>query len=74
MKMPIKSAQSYRTPMKVTEILLYENGDTFSVCPQCRRTLDRDYQRYCDRCGQCLDWSGLNKAKIIKWSKDYFGT
>lgn len=69
MKTTIKSAQSYRTPMKVTEVLLYENGDAFSVCPRCKITLERDYQSYCDRCGQCLDWKGFSNAKIVKWKK-----
>ena len=69
MKTTIKSAQSYRTPMKVTEVLLFENGDAFSVCPRCKITLEREYQRYCDRCGQCLEWKGFGNAKIVKWKK-----
>lgn len=69
MKTTIKSAQSYRTPMKVTEVLLFENGDAFSVCPRCKITLEREYQRYCDRCGQHLNWDDIYKAKICKWRK-----
>lgn len=67
MKTPVKSAQSYRTPMKVTEVLLLENGDAFSICPRCSITLDRDFQRYCDRCGQHLDWCDIDNARIREW-------
>jgi len=28
----------------------------FAVCPQCQSSLERDFQSYCDRCGQKLDW------------------
>lgn len=56
----------YRLPLAVTEYIVYH--DTFGgesvyyVCPRCEITLDREYQAYCDRCGQRLDWKGINKA------------
>ena len=41
----------YRLPMCVKE---FRRG--FPVCPRCKRTIEREYQAYCDRCGQCLKW------------------
>ena len=33
-------------------------GDSyFPVCPNCNCTLEREFQSYCDRCGQRLSWS-----------------
>lgn len=59
---------AFREPMPVTHIrcFRYLSGVTgFPVCPQCRRTMEREYQSYCDRCGQCLDWNNFSKATII---------
>ena len=59
---------AFRKPMPVTHIRCFHffHGLTgFPVCPQCGRTLEREYQPYCDRCGQCLDWKGFSKATII---------
>lgn len=59
---------AFREPMPVTHIrcFRYLSGVTgFPVCPQCGRTMEREYQSYCDRCGQCLDWSVFSKATII---------
>lgn len=59
------SAESFRLPMAVNEIHLHRNNMAFSVCPRCRITLDRDYQAYCDRCGQALNWKHFRKALIV---------
>jgi len=45
------SAAAYRISMKIQE-----RGGHGYLCPWCRVPLDRDYQSYCDRCGQHLDW------------------
>lgn len=62
---PMNHFQSYRFPLAVTEIFLFYNGDTFPVCPRCRITLEREYQSYCDRCGQRLDWRTYEQAHIV---------
>lgn len=49
-----KSA-SYRVNMDVTEKFLYKNY-SYPICPRCRTTLEREYQSFCDRCGQALSW------------------
>lgn len=67
MKISVADAVSYREPLAVTEILLLPNGDAFFVCPRCKITLERAYQSYCDRYGQCLDWDDFDNAKIVKW-------
>lgn len=60
----VKQAITFRTPMKVSEIRLFENGDSFPVCPRCNITVEREYQSFCDRCGQALSWRHFAKAVI----------
>lgn len=67
MTISAEEAVTYRIPLPVTEIMLFPNGDAFPICPRCRRTLDREYQNYCDRCGQFLDWKYFSRAKVIRW-------
>lgn len=59
------SSSSYRQAMKVKELMRFASDFGYFVCPRCRTTLERDFVAYCDRCGQCLDWSGYRKVKII---------
>lgn len=64
----IKQELAFRIPMKVTHVHCskYLGGLTvFPVCPQCGDTLEREYQGFCDRCGQLLDWSTFPNAAII---------
>ena len=51
-----EGAISYRTPMEVTRILKLKSGNLYPVCPRCKITVDREYMKFCDRCGQRLDW------------------
>ena len=46
---------AYRVPLPVTETRTFRDGD-YAVCPRCRLTLPREFVRFCDRCGQCLNW------------------
>lgn len=60
--------QHFRMTMPVKQIRVYRTKDSFTafpVCPQCGSTLEREYQSYCDRCGQCLDWSSFHKAAVL---------
>lgn len=68
----INEELSYRIPRRVRAILEMQNGDGFSICPKCRYTLEREYQSFCDRCGQKLDWDYFEKAKVIKWTPNYY--
>ena len=58
----------FRRPMPVTNIRCFFGtyGPTgFPVCPQCGRTIEREYQSYCDRCGQCLEWKSFSTATVL---------
>ncbi len=48
-------AEDYRRPMEVTDIVCYSQ-EAFAVCPRCKIALEREFQSYCDRCGQALNW------------------
>ena len=62
-------AISYRIPLAVPEVLRLLNGDCYSVCPRCDSLLDREYVRYCDRCGQHLTWARFDHAKVVNWPR-----
>lgn len=38
----------------------------YYVCPQCQITLEREYQAFCENCGQKLDWSHLHEVTVFK--------
>ena len=62
---PFHEELLYRTPMAVTEVCVLPASQlSFPVCPRCKRTFEREYQAYCDRCGQRLLWKGFHKAAI----------
>lgn len=52
----LEAALSYRFPMPVKETFFCKEGFEYPVCPRCKTTLEREYQSFCDRCGQALDW------------------
>lgn len=62
----------FRVPAPVTHIraLPCERGyTTYPICPRCGITFEREYQKYCDRCGQCLNWKDFSKAIIVLTDK-----
>lgn len=58
------SAESYRIAMRVTDVVQYKSGAQYAICPRCNLTLEREYQSYCDRCGQHLAWNSFSRAKV----------
>ena len=56
---------TYRLPKTVTAVRIYRDKNIFSVCPRCDVCIEREYQGYCHRCGQYLDWSKLDDAEEI---------
>ena len=63
-----KEASAYRIPMKVVAVRRYPSNPelfTYPLCPRCDLPMDREYQNYCEHCGQALSWSQLNKAEVV---------
>ncbi len=58
-------AESFRIPMTIKYVYRLKNGEMYPVCPRCHYLLDREYQRYCDYCGQALGWKGFSKVPIV---------
>lgn len=64
----IRRKITFREPLAVTHLLCTHcqyGLSAFPVCPRCGISMEREYQSYCDRCGQCLDWKDLSKATLI---------
>lgn len=54
--------------LPITEIrCLFLSGTLtgFPVCPHCGTSLEREFQAFCDRCGQLLDWHNYCNARLI---------
>lgn len=59
-------AVSYRIALPVTQIVRYSvNGSCCPLCPRCKISLDREYESFCDRCGQKLCWDRFDHAEIL---------
>lgn len=65
----IAEAISYRIPLPVTEIVEYTVDGGYPVCPRCHIPMEREYMRFCDRCGQRLNWSFLPLASVRRWGQ-----
>lgn len=59
-----RRAVSYRRPMPVRQVFRSRNGEAYPVCPRCCRSIDREFMRFCDRCGQRLGWRGFSCAEV----------
>ena len=65
---PDTEEKSYRTPMRIEALRAYRSGGNlfaYLVCPRCNFTMEREYQAFCDRCGQRLSWRGFRQAAIL---------
>ena len=56
---------TYRIPKRVKQICVYKEKLAFPKCPRCRTTLEFEYQLFCDRCGQRLNWRDFDDAEIV---------
>lgn len=57
---------SFRTPRHVVESVYFKQEKvSFSRCPRCAATLERDHMKYCDRCGQCLEWDSEDDVIVF---------
>ena len=65
---PRSEAESYRRPMSVTAVRRYPGCpemSSYPLCPRCVLPMQREYQAFCDRCGQALSWVGFSRAVLI---------
>ena len=60
---------TYRILIKVKKMSSYKWGADFPKCPRCGSAMEREYQLFCDRCGQRLNWSEFDDAEVkyIGW-------
>ena len=61
------TALSFRTPMQVLAVRQYPacpELSTYPLCPRCNLPMEREYQRYCDHCGQALSWKGFSHTAV----------
>ena len=61
-------ALTFRAPLRVSAVQGVKTSygiTTFPLCPRCLNTMEREFQSYCDRCGQALDWNNFDNAVII---------
>lgn len=58
-------AMSYRIPLQVTKVLQLSSGTAYPICPRCHGSLDREYKRFCDQCGQRLGWDMVEFTDVI---------
>lgn len=61
-----RSSLSFRRAMTVTQARLFPVDGAYPVCPRCGISLEREYQRFCDRCGQRLGWGEWGRARVIR--------
>ena len=61
---PVAEAVKYQFAL-ITEAVVYYDRSAYFRCPNCKATLERDFQLYCDRCGQKLTWPSFQKVKYI---------
>ena len=54
---------TFRLPMRVTVVYVYRNGYAFPCCPRCKSGMEYEYQFFCNRCGQRLNWRNFSHAR-----------
>lgn len=61
---------TFRTPKPVTKVRIFSDRNMYAVCPRCNISMEYEYQLYCNRCGQHLEWSKYDDAEeeFIGWN------
>lgn len=50
---------------EVTDFRYFGYADTgYAICPNCGYALEREYQKYCDQCGQLLGWKKFGRGEF----------
>lgn len=60
-----KEALAKQEPALVKTAVVFEKEGACFQCPHCKTTMEREYQQYCDRCGQKLKWQARRKVHYI---------
>ena len=60
---------TYRWHWKVKVVCSYRWGAEFPKCPRCGITMEYEYQLFCNRYGQRLNWSEFDNVEVrhIGW-------
>lgn len=65
---------SYRIAMQVVYYrrnpFFHGTYTTFPVCPRCSRSIEREYQPFCDCCGQKLAWDSYHHASLLPGGRE----
>lgn len=61
----IIDALRYRWPIPVIQTVIFQDSDSYPICPRCDKSMPRDYMNFCDRCGQRLDWHLYDLATVV---------
>lgn len=63
-------AHTFRIPKPVTKVRIFSDRNLYAVCPRCNISMEYEYQLYCNRCGQHLEWSKYDEAEeeFIGWN------
>lgn len=52
----------YRKALAVKEQIQLQNS-TYPICPRCSIMLEREWMKFCDNCGQKLDWKEYKECE-----------
>lgn len=72
----ILTASAYRLPKLISEIVEFPSSlqpnsyNSYAICPRCKNPIERDYQKYCDSCGQRLDWSNYDDGEYEHFDEE----
>ena len=58
----LQTLTQFRIPKLVSDLMIFPDT-SFFVCPQCGITLE--FMKYCDCCGQCLNWKNYKHPRIV---------
>ena len=51
---------------EVQVVRIYGYGNTaWAICPNCDNAVERDYQMYCEQCGQLLAWNKFSQGRVV---------
>jgi len=61
----VEQILGHAAAIPVSETRVFHNDNAYPVCPKCGVTLEREYQNFCDRCGQALAWGTESEWIVV---------